>query len=286
GHGKEAWGRFFCFLGRKQKNRPHASFPCPSSPFPQYRNVEVVMEYIVDLEAFHGPLDLLLYLVERHELDIYDIPIASITDQYMEHLHHTGAYDLDILGDFLIMASYLLNLKSKMLLPRLKNQEARDEEENIEDPREELVQKLLEYKKIKQMAEILAERQNGEYQRVFFRDTVYQTEEKEEIVASIGALTRAYQAVLVHLEPAPLTIPQGDIDVTAKMEELLERLSMFKQGIIFQDLFAGAVNKREAMAYFLALLELIRQRRVKAYQERQFANIKVFLQVAVNNVDA
>ncbi|MEN6461854.1 MAG: segregation/condensation protein A [Syntrophomonas sp.] len=244
------------------------------------------MDYIVDLEAFHGPLDLLLYLIDKNELDIYDIPIAAITDQYMEYLKDTGEYDLEVLGDFLIMASYLLNLKSRLLLPGLKG-EAENTEEEALDPREELVQRLLEYKRIKKVAELLMERQSGECKRIFFRDVIFQAEEKEEIWASIAALTRAYQSVFCANDPRNVfTIPQGDVNVTEKMEELLERLRIYKKGIIFQDLFAGVLNKREALAFFLALLELVRQRRVTAWQEKGFSDIKVYLQVAEYDVNA
>jgi segregation and condensation protein A len=244
------------------------------------------MDYIVDLEAFHGPLDLLLYLIDKNELDIYDIPIASITDQYMEYLKVTGEYDLEVLGDFLIMASYLLNLKSRLLLPGLKGETENAVEEAL-DPREELVQRLLEYKRIKKVAELLMERQSGECKRIYFRDVIFQAEEKEEIWASIAALTRAYQSVFLTNDPRDFfTIPQGDINVNEKMEELLERLRIFKKGIIFQDLFAGVLNKREALAFFLALLELVRQRRVTAWQEKGFSDIKVYLQVAENDVNA
>lgn len=245
------------------------------------------MDYIVDLEAFHGPLDLLLYLIDKNELDIYDIPIASITDQYMEYLQDTGEYDLEVLGDFLIMASYLLNLKSRLLLPGVKGQEAENEDEESLDPREELVRRLLEYKRIKKMAELLMERQTGECKRIFFRDVIYQAEEKEEIWATIGALTRAYKAAFrVNDANDSFTIPQGDINITEKMEELLERIRIFKKGIIFQDLFAGVLNKREALAFFLALLELVRQRKVTAWQEKGFSEIKVYLQVAEKDVNA
>lgn len=245
------------------------------------------MDYIVDLEVFHGPLDLLLYLIDKNEVDIYDIPIAAITDQYMQYLQETGDYDLDILGDFLIMASYLLNLKSKLLLPGLKGQTAENDEEEITDPREELVQKLLDYKKIKKAAEMLASRQDGEFKRIFFRDAVYRTEEKEEIWVSIGALTRAYKAIFNNNKPhETFNMPSGDINVMEKMEELLNRLENFRQGVIFQDLFTGVLGKREALVLFLALLELIRQKKVTAIQETGFADIKVFLRVAEENVNA
>ena len=99
------------------------------------------MPYVVALEAFHGPLDLLLYLIEENQLDIYDIPIAAITDQYLAYLADTGDWDLDRLGEFMVMASYLLQLKSRMLLPR-RHLPQYEPEENTADP-EELVQKLL-----------------------------------------------------------------------------------------------------------------------------------------------
>jgi segregation and condensation protein A len=147
-------------------------------------------------------------------------------------------------------------------------------------------QRLLEYKRIKKIAELFTTRQSGEFKRIFFRDVVYQAEEKEEIWASIGALTRAYHAVILNNPSAAFTIPQGDINVTEKMEELLERLRIFKKGIIFQDLFAGVLNKREALAFFLALLELVRQKRVTAWQENGFSEIKVCLRVAETHVNA
>ena len=107
------------------------------------------MTYVVDLEAFHGPMDLLLYLIEKDEINIYDIPIARISDQYISHLQGNDVSDLDNLGDFLLMASYLLNLKSRMLLPRPTVEESTDEADEI-DPREELVQRLLNYKHYKE----------------------------------------------------------------------------------------------------------------------------------------
>lgn len=245
------------------------------------------MGYVVDLEAFHGPMDLLLYLIEKNELDIYDIPIAVITDQYMEHLQSTGDYNLDMLGDFLIMASYLLNLKSRMLLPRYPRPDEDGEDGEVSDPREELVQRLLDYKRYKEAGEYLRALQEGEFRRVFFRPEVYQGEDKEEILASMGALTRAYYALWQENEPEqPYNLPQGDINVGDKMEEILKRLGQFKTGLVFQDLFAGVLNRREALALFLALLELVRQQKVTAHQETEFSVIKVYLRVAVRNVDA
>src|SRR5690554_275758 len=104
------------------------------------------MTYMVDLDTFHGPLDLLLYLVEKNQVDIYDIPIAVISEQYIAHLQDSGNLDLDRMSDFLIMASYLLNLKSRLMLPEGIIEESEEGEETL-DPRQELVEKLLAYKK-------------------------------------------------------------------------------------------------------------------------------------------
>lgn len=235
------------------------------------------MDYVVDLEAFHGPLDLLLYLIEKNEIDIYDIPMAAITDQYMEYLQLTGEYDLDRLGDFLIMASYLLNLKSRMLLPQ--RQPEAEEEGESEDPREELVQKLLDYRKIKQAAEFLAARDSGEAPRVFFREAVYEWEEREEIIASISALARAYRAVRrKESDNKVYDIDFSDIDINAKMHEILHLLTRSGRGLVFQDLFSSG-ERREQLALFLALLELVRQKKVGASQENEFGEIRIMLRV-------
>lgn len=242
-------------------------------------------EYVVDLEAFHGPLDLLLYLIDKNEIDIYDIPVAAITDQYIEHLHLTGEYRLENMGDFLIMASYLLNLKSRMLLPQRGTRQEEDDSGESEDPREELVQKLLDYRMIKQVAEYLAERECGEKKRVFFRPVQYITEEREEITASLSALTRAFRALQQRAGEPSYTIPNGDIDIYDEMDQLMQMLGHYRRGVIFQDLFAG-LDRREQIALFIALLELVRQQQVTAQQENEFGEIKLYSQVAADYVNA
>jgi segregation and condensation protein A len=238
------------------------------------------MTYVVDLEAFHGPLDLLLYLIDRNEIDIYDIPIAVITDQYLHYLQLTGDFDLDKLGDFLGMASYLLNLKSRMLLPANGDQPGGDEV----DPREELVQRLVEYRRYKKAAEYLMARQNEDFARVFYRDAEVLLPVKEEISADLDSLIRAYRRVLSDIqedEPAVFAIPDGDINVESKMDEIMESLKLSPEGIVFQDLFTGNRRKREVLVLFLALLELIRLQQVAAIQENSLTEIKVFLRVAI-----
>ena len=124
--------------------------------------------YVVDLEAFHGPW-IFAHLIDRNEVDIYDIPISDITEQYLQHLQHlqlSGDSDLENLGSFLSMASYLLNLKSRLLLPAYEDEEGEEQEL---DPREELVKKLVEYRRYKKAAMYLRSRQNEEYFQVFYR---------------------------------------------------------------------------------------------------------------------
>lgn len=239
------------------------------------------MSYVVDLDAFHGPLDLLLYLIDKNELDIYDIPIADITGQYMDYLQETGDFDLDRLGDFLSMASYLLNLKSKMLLPGTAGEGEDSQEET--DPRTELVQKLLEYKRYKKAAEQLASKQAGDTPRVFYRDG----EEIKEIITGYSVDLRSLIQVYKRLERTipepeqPMLIPEGDVNVEEKMQDILGILRKNKKGLIFQKLFSDLYRRRERLALFLALLELVRQQEVVAIQEPGMTEINIYLRVAV-----
>lgn len=237
------------------------------------------MHYLVNLDKFYGPLDLLLYLIEKEEMDIYDIPIARIADQYIEFIENTGQIDLDNIGEFLIMASYLLNLKSKMLLPRLESAAAGDEE--IFDPREELKNRILEYRQFKLASEFLAGRYEDEVKRVFFR--YGQTGSVDcplEITTSLGLLVRAWHAIQTRDgETQAYQLPENDFDVSLKMETILERLPSNGQAVIFQEFFAKDSVRREYLAYFLALLELIRLRKVAAIQENSGGDIKICLRV-------
>jgi len=243
------------------------------------------MSYLVNLDKFYGPLDLLLYLLEREEIDIYDIPVALIADQYIDYIHTTGQIDLDNIGDFLSMASYLLNLKSRMLLPGLA--EAEEVETDAEDPRDELVNRILEYKQYKLLGEYLASRHNDDTKRVFFR---YGQAEinwaAREVSSSLNALLHAWYAVMErNAEVGEYDLPPS-IDIGEKMEAILRALPEDGTTVIFQDIYVGNSLRRETLAYFLALLELIRLQKVEACQKHRFGDIKLCLQVAVDNVDA
>lgn len=235
------------------------------------------MTYMVDLDTFHGPLDLLLYLVEKNQVDIYDIPIAVISEQYIEYLQSSGDFDLERMGDFLIMASYLLNLKSRLMLPGSLN-ETEEEEETL-DPRQELVEKLLAYKRFKVAALWLEERYNGREERIYYREEQQDRELPAEWVADLKSLVKAYQAVIKDIseEEDYYELPRGDVNVGDKMEEIMNRLKKKPHTIIFQDLFLGIISRREALALFLALLELIRLQRVEARQGNPFSHIEVNL---------
>lgn len=235
------------------------------------------MSYVVDLEAFHGPMDLLLYLIEKDEINIYDIPIASISDQYISYLSGGSINDLDNLGDFLLMASYLLNLKSRMLLPKPAVELNIEEAEEI-DPREELVQRLLDYKRYKEAAVSLGQRQDGESLRIFYRNAGDELLGPEEIVADMNSLLRAYRVLLRQLvdEEQPYEIRIEEISVEDKMEEILGRLEVSAGSLVLQDLFVGIRYRREAYALFLALLELLRLQRVAARQVSVFGNIIIY----------
>ncbi len=243
------------------------------------------MDYVVDLDSFHGPLDLLLYLIDENQIDIYDIPIARITDQYMEYLSITGDFDLEKLGDFLIMATYLLALKTQMMLPQ--NTEAAEEQNEEQDPRTELVQRLLYYRKFKMAAEKLEELKDGKSRRYFFREDETKFSTPGELTANITILTELFNALLRKGQQIPqVEIPQDDIDVGEKMKEILTAVRKHSQGIFFEEFLNGMINKRELAASFLALLELLRLQKIQAVQENEFGRIKLFLGGRHKNVNA
>ena len=240
------------------------------------------MPYVVDLEAFHGPLDLLLYLVEKSEIDIYDIPIAAIAEQYLEYLRNTGHIDLEQLGDFLLMASYLLNLKSRLILPnRVTGDNAEDGDEAI-DPRTELVQKLLDYKKFKAVSDRLAALYEGELPRIYYRNSESGDLIYEELSADLKALVKAYQNMVqqIPVKSTDFNLALEDIKVEDKMDDIVRMLKKSHRVMVFQEMFRDIKSRREALALFLALLELLRLQRVRAVQEQGFGQIVIQLKGA------
>jgi segregation and condensation protein A len=245
------------------------------------------MSYLVNLDKFYGPLDLLLYLIEKDQMDVYDIPIARITDQYMDFVKDSGQIDLDNVGEFLIMASYLLNLKSRMLLPDLARGD-NDDDTDAPDPREELVYRLLEYKKYKLAAELLANRYNDNVNRIYFRGGQVELElnEEREFSSSLSSLLRAWHGILQKKTWQPeYNVPQNDINVGEMMDTILRVLPRGGETLLFIDVYADASTRRQVLAYFLALLELIRLQKVEAIQEEKFGDIQLFIRVANDHVN-
>lgn len=236
------------------------------------------MSYKIKLPVFEGPLDLLLYLIKKEEIDIYDIPISRITEQYLVYLEMMKAIELNIAGEFLVMAATLMHIKSKMLLP----QQEKEEEEKIEvDPRAELVQRLLEYKKFKEAANSLAEikkRREEVYGRV---DSARLTSDlssespEEGFEASIFDLITAFAKVVKNVSREEFhQVIQDEFTVSQKIHDLFHML-VETQVIYFTDLFKKTKNRLEAITIFLALLELIRLNEVTIKQEREFGDIKI-----------
>jgi segregation and condensation protein A len=230
------------------------------------------MDYQVDLDVFRGPLDLLLFLVKRHEVDICDIPIARVAEQFLEYLRVMELIDVERAGDFLVMAATLMEIKSKMLLPR--GEEVTEEEA---DPRLELVRQLIEYKKFKDAAALLeaqAERQLSRLPRQPAEqpaepDPAQQPLRQVELWDLVSAFGRLMRETLA-LQPQQITVDQTPVHVY--MESILERLKNAGR-VTFSELFTPPHNRGRLVGLFLAVLELIKGRQVVAEQPESYGEI-------------
>ncbi len=233
------------------------------------------MTYKVKLEIFEGPLDLLLYLIKKEELDIYDIPIAKITDQYLEYMDMMKLLDLDIAGEFILMAATLMQIKSKMLLPP---DESPQEEISEEDPRSELVKKLLEYRKFKEVADRLAEKEAAA-SKLYVRKTdekpVLEREDSPFFEASIFDLLTAFSKILRDVPRETFhRIVKDEFTVGEKIHDIFHML-INQPKIYLSKLFNKAKNKLEIIVTFLAVLELIRLKEILVIQKEPFDEIEI-----------
>jgi segregation and condensation protein A len=230
--------------------------------------------YTFRLGAFEGPLDLLLHLIQKNELDIFNIPIALITEQYLDYLQLMKVLDLDIAGDYLLMASTLLHIKSKMLLP--KSLEGEEEEE--EDPRAELVRRLLEYQKYKQAAVELEKRPLLD-RDVFIRMVPVEpesTEEQEKIEANLFELLEAFRKVLGRVRSETVhEIVLEHLSVEDKIQEILTRLEKENRSIAFHRLFPEQASRQVVVVTLLAILELVKMKRIRVFQLAPFETIRI-----------
>lgn len=244
------------------------------------------MSYAVKLSAFEGPLDLLLHLIDKDQINIYDIPIAQITSQYLAYIKQMQAMDMDVASEFLVMSATLVSIKARMLLPRTKvGQET--EEETGPDPREELVQRLLEYKKFKEVASFLKnrERQAGKtytrtnhidmYQHLFRPQDPLSGVTMEKLLSSLQKVLQRAGAKL----SIPLEITREEIQVPEKMRQLLAKLILYPEGVVFTKLFDYDATRMEIVVTFMALLELLKAGQISVVQNETFGEITILRRV-------
>jgi segregation and condensation protein A len=235
-------------------------------------------DYKVKIEVFEGPLDLLLYLIKKDEVDIYSVSIERITNQYLEYLNTFRMLDLEIAGEFVVMAANLIYIKSRSLLPV--DQEAPEEESDEEDPRWDLIRQLIEYKKFKDAAMQLQRweiAQEGIIPRIAGKPTLNDAETllKEEV--GIFDLISAFQKVLRKLEKRRedlREIFEENFTVSEKIDFILETITP-ERPATFSSLFAAAAGRTEIVVTFLALLELMRLRQLRVVQVAPFADIEI-----------
>ena len=239
---------------------------------------------VVRVLDFEGPLDLLIHLIEKNKMDIYDIPIVSITDQYISYLHSFTETDLEAASQFLVMASLLLQIKSRMLLPKT---ELEDEDEA--DPRDMLVQMLLEYRCIKAVAKQLetmkqtAARQHT--RRPYFADSKLRTRRpyfadsklRNLHYYPVSELLLALAGLSGSLRRQIAVVDRQEYDVGSKMQEIVKLLENYPEGIEFEKAFVKSGSSGEMVASFLAVLELLRLQVVRISQSMAFAPIYIFL---------
>ncbi|MGR3309966.1 MAG: segregation and condensation protein A [Candidatus Brocadiales bacterium] len=232
--------------------------------------------YKVDLDSYNGPLDLLLYLIQKDEIDIYDIPIARITEQYVNYLDALNVLKLNAAGDFLVMAATLMHIKSKTLLPPT----VLEEEEDIEDPRSELVKQLLEYKRYKETAGVFAKK--AEIRSMRFPRQInsnFANQEAEFLMDDIDLwdLVKAFSRLMEQtMGDVSTTIVADDTPVHIYMSMVLERLQAVPSLLLFE-LFSEFRERERIIGIFLALLELIRLRRVLIEQASEPLDIRISL---------
>lgn len=242
------------------------------------------MDLNIKLEMFEGPLDLLLHLIDTSEVDVCDIPIARITDQYMEYVTAMQQFELEVASEFLVMAATLLSIKSRMLLPRAEPVDLTDvlEEEGV-DPREELIQRLLEYKRYKRLSNVLREREE-ERSRVFTRMpadlSAYAPKENPLKGITPDDLLQLFADLITprveEEEEEPLTrMTREEISVSDRMEEI-DRMLERKEELRFSELFQGKRMTRErVVTTFLAILELLKLHRIQIRQNELFEEIQM-----------
>lgn len=229
-------------------------------------------DYKVDLEVFSGPLDLLLFLIRKEEVDIYDIPIAKITAQYLKYLELMQTLNLEIAGEFILMAATLIRIKTRLLLPR---DESEPEEE---DPREELIMALVEYKRYKEAGEVMRERALLEEQTYAPPSPMGRIEGKVDVspATTLFDLLTAFRSVMSqHREEIVHEVIPEEISIEERIKSVVLYLKA-RESATFQELFADTPKRIIAVVTFIALLELARTRRIRILQAMPFSELRVY----------
>jgi len=234
------------------------------------------MSYEVKLEVFEGPLDLLMHLIRKNEINIYDIPISLVTQQYLEYIDLMKDLNLEIAGEFLLMAATLTHIKSKMLLPR---EEKAGDDEEAEDPRAELLRKLLEYKSFKEVAEELGKREDT-WRDIFYNPPDKSMEGEDEVFIEVGLfeLLEAFRDVLEQIpDKRYMEIVPDELTVRGRMTAIIEKLdAAAAEGVTLLTLIEEGSTRRNIVVTFLALLELARLRLIKLLQVSSSETIRVY----------
>ncbi len=241
--------------------------------------------YTVHLDRFDGPLDLLLYLIQRDEIDIYDIPISHITQQYLQTLELLDVFNLDNAGDFLVMAATLMRIKARLLLPV---QRSGEDDEDEGDPRDELVRRLLEYKKYKEASQEFGEKEEARshyYRRGTSYPFVGEDDEPPELSLSLFDLLRAVRNVLDQIQGEQIHQVYTEVyTVEGQREKLFERLSEVPR-LRFEELFTGMKVKMEVVVTFIAILDLLKSQRIRVEQARIYGDLWISLREPEPEVD-
>jgi segregation and condensation protein A len=228
--------------------------------------------YQVDLPVFNGPLDLLLYLIKKEEVDIYDIPIARITKQYLKYLELMTELNLEVAGEFVLMAATLIRIKARLLLPR-------DESSEDEfDPREELIMALVEYKKYREASEILREKALLEERNFVPPSTVSQVDKRVEYLpdTTLFDLLTAFRDVLASRHDETFhQVKSRQVSIEERIAVIIKFLGE-REFATFAELFADLPRRIIAIVTFIALLELVRTHRVRIYQSAPFGEVRVY----------
>ena len=237
------------------------------------------MSYEIKLDIFEGPLDLLLYLIKKNEIDVYDIPISLITQQYLDYIEMLRSLNLDLAGEFLVLAATLIHIKSRLLLPVEEDPLIEDEE----DPRAELVRQLLEYQAFKEAALQLDSRPVLE-RDVFTRSCPVaepNSPEDIEVLAEMDVfdLVKAFQQIIAKLDKTErMEFDVEKMSLADRINEIMDRLTKHKH-LTFTDLIGERTDRRWILYTFLAVLELMKLRMIKAYQGESYGVIRLFLAV-------